>query len=280
MFGNRSGETPQSSKVSFVNRGWVFCTLIICLVLIVRKYPKGVAESELNIIHAVSNRQDHHLASGSLDKNSRRHMLATENIVEDRCSGMWTDEILIGRCWGLTTSTKVPGIDIGVAEKASTSADDCKALCCDLSDQCVSWQYWAASKVCKVGKNVRVGKEIGNTPRWCEPLPPAEWKGGRRDTITAPLKTESTPDWTAPLKCAWLAHAPGQCFGLGPVRLAANGGSLSESDCATKCCENPYCRVWQYLPDRGCFYNNHHLNEDPHCDQYAGVYIGGRKKTV
>jgi len=123
---------------------------------------------------------------------------------------------------------------------------------------------------------VRVGKEGRDTPLWCEPLPPKPWNGGRYPWS----KYISASKYFRKEGCAYRENLPGQCFGLGPERVNSTKGILSAEECAAGCCQEPNCIVWQQLPERGCFYNKQRLKKYPHCDQYKGAYIGGRKKET
>jgi hypothetical protein len=123
-----------------------------------------------------------------LQNNSRTRGLSTPeewvNIVPiDSCTSQYTKEKLIGRCWGLTTSTEHVKVKGGINDKVINSAKECQQLCCDLGESCQTWQYWGDLLRCKIGKHVRVGNEGRNTNLWCEPLPPIRWNGGKLDLI-------------------------------------------------------------------------------------------------
>jgi hypothetical protein len=78
--------------------------------------------------------------------------------------------------------------------------------------------------------------------------------------------------------CQWTGTLPGQCFGLGPEKWSLSNERLSADECAAACCSSDNCIKWQQLPDRGCYFNEDKLKEDPYCDPFKGIYIGGRKK--
>jgi hypothetical protein len=46
----------------------------------------------------------------------------------DLCASQWSTDKLIGRCWGLTTSTDHPSIKGGVRDKVVLNAVDCQVL--------------------------------------------------------------------------------------------------------------------------------------------------------
>lgn len=272
------GSDGQFSKYNLAGRLVLLCTLVPIIALLGYHYVKYNARNEIDVfpnLSGKSHRRDHNKILG-LTNNHRA--LTTAEVIQDQCADQWTGENLPGRCWGLTTSTSIPHIGPGIGEKAASSVDECKKLCCDLGDKCITWQFWGASGICKAGKTVRVGGEGGNTPRWCEPDVPQKWNGGKRNVTSNPLQNDANPNWKAPSTCEWAGQQAGQCFGLGPERLNAEGGRMSASECAAGCCANPHCRLWQHVPLKGCFFNKDALKEDPHCDQYSGAYIGGRKK--
>lgn len=178
------------------------------------------------------------------------------------CKGLWRSEKLVGRCFGLSVSNTYSEFRDIVVE----SSEQCRRMCCNMEDKCVSWQYQAKTKECKLGGIIRLGTEAANTHEWCEPLPPAKWNGKRllsRD---------------AEGKCTWGAEVPTQCFGLGPERKSNAGLSLSASECEAACCafsENgKRCTMWQEIPGRGCYFN---AADGIFCEEYKGTFDGGRK---
>jgi len=179
------------------------------------------------------------------------------------CKGLWRPEKLVGRCFGLSVSNTYSEYRDVLVE----SAEQCRRMCCNMEDKCVSWQYQAATKECKLGGIIRLGTEHANTHEWCEPLPPANWNGNRL------ISRDSDG------KCTWGAQVPTQCFGLGPERKSTTTGeNLSTSECAAACCaftENGKpCTMWQEIPGRGCFFNS---AQGIFCEEYKGGFEGGRK---
>jgi len=100
-------------------------------------------------------------------------------------------EKLVGRCWGLTAVDDALGV---------TDADACAALCCHMGARCITHQFLAKDKKCFVGKNVRLGKEAGTTPLWCEPRAPEKWIGRKLARATAMDVEEGE---AARNKCDW-----------------------------------------------------------------------------
>ena len=266
-----------------------FCIIIISVVLIILKLrPDVFGNGDIPLLDENYVRIPRILRGGHRNASSTHHsydrhtyqeaLYSTEtNGTDDSCSRQWTGEALVGRCWGLTTSSMHPEIKNTIDGGEIQTADHCKRICCKLDHKCITWQYWAASKICKIGKHVRLGSEGGDSPRWCEPNEPQKWNGGKRDLILNPFNQSLTQQ---NFDCKWATQLPGQCFQLGPERKDEKGIGLSAADCAKGCCSNSNCWLWQHLPDRGCFYNGDYMAEEPFCDQYVGEYVGARKKGV
>lgn len=96
-----------------------------------------------------------------------RHKISEENASagSDHCTGLWRDDTLIGKCFGLNSLSKYPELtDINV-----TRADECRSICCNL-EKCVTWQFEITQKECKIGGRVRLGLEKGGIGAWCNPI--------------------------------------------------------------------------------------------------------------
>jgi hypothetical protein len=184
--------------------------------------------------------------------------------VNDNCSGQWTNDKLVGRCFGLKNHVDYPSLkDIPIVP----TADHCKKMCCDLGSECISWQYWVGIKLCKLGGAVRVGIEASATPNWCEPEPPIVWSG-RKVHIVNGTRSQGEEELTT------------QCFGLGPQKFRMDGENkvlLTSSECSAACMADPKCGTWQAHENRGCFYASAH---QIYCEPYDGSYDGGRKKLA
>ena len=181
-----------------------------------------------------------------------------------KCKHVWRHARLLGRCFGLVPFKEFQPILTNVT---IASPEDCRAVCCNLGEKCVSWQYFSnpadpTIKECKLtDKNIRLGLEVTGTPEWCDPHPPSKWNGKRLKT-----RIGSTCDWGDDL--------PSQCFGLGPERMSAANTALNTEACAQACCNDPDCEMWQEVPGRGCYFAN---SKGIFCDKDPGVYDGGRK---
>jgi hypothetical protein len=164
----------------------------------------------------------------------------------------------------------------GMAINMTTNdAAGCERLCCDLGKECISWQYWEHTEVCKVGGQIRLGMEAAPTPNWCDPIAPHKWNGKK---IGSRKLAERGGDAT----CTWGDDTPTQCFGLGPERMNA-GSRMNADQCARACCNDPTCTMWQHQPDRGCYYNTRGSSktvEDIHCDPDILSFQGGRKNIT
>jgi len=79
----------------------------------------------------------------------------TTSAANDPCAEQWRPDQLEGQCFGLEKASDF-------TEKEITSAAECKSLCCELGDKCVTWQWHSVSRGCRVGKAVRLGFEVSN----------------------------------------------------------------------------------------------------------------------
>lgn len=181
-------------------------------------------------------------------------------LVKGKCKGLWRPDNLIGRCFGLspTTGKRYKELVAGVQIKSSS---DCRAVCCNLGDKCVSWQYLSATNECKLGGVVRLGFEKTGTPDWCDPEGPSEWSGKR-------LFSRGVDG-----QCAWSEkNQSTQCFGLGDQRKSHTGEALTTSECAKACCADKMCDIWQESPTRGCYFGR-----TTQCPKAQGPWEGQRK---
>ncbi len=181
-----------------------------------------------------------------------------------KCKGKWRPEKLPGRCTGLSTYKHFPELK-DVPE--ITNATTCRALCCNMGDQCSSWQYEVYSRECRLGPVMRLGNENAGVPGWCEPFAPVKWNGKRlesRDTATG--------------KVTWSDEKlETQCFGLGDERKNPTDkkSRMNTQECEDACAKDPECEIWQEYPGRGCFYFH---KAGVHCDEKKiSRYEGGRK---
>ena len=181
-----------------------------------------------------------------------------------KCKSLWREAKLVGKCFGLRPyskfSTELESISV-------RSSIDCRSICCNLGEECTTWQYYYTPKdptngECRLtNKIVRLGLEKTGTPDWCDPHPPSRWNGKR-------LKKRND-DGT----CEWGEDLPIQCFGLGDERKTDDKKVLNTLQCANACCENKNCEMWQESPGRGCYY----AKNIGRCNGKSGIYDGGRK---
>lgn len=191
----------------------------------------------------------------------------SEWIKPGKCKGQWRKDKLIGRCFGFFPYAEYK--DGIVKDVSVTTSADCRALCCNLGDKCISWQFFSNSqdstiKECKItDKIVRLGFEKTGTPDWCDPHPPIKWNGNR-------LKQRGADG-----VCEWGEPVPLQCFGLGDEhKETATNLPLDTKACAQACCADKECEVWQESPGRGCYF---HSSEGVRCLNNPGIYDGARK---
>ena len=161
------------------------------------------------------------------------------------CRKLWRNDRLIGKCFGLNPHNEFPELKNVV--KVDNSKQ-CRSICCHLGDKCVSWQYQNSTAECKLGPAVRLGFEGSNTDNWCDPHPPSKWNGYRL------LKRSDSESDT--YVCRWDEQLPNQCIGLGPERLNSTKGALTTAECASECCNDKTCDMWQEMKGRGCYYGS------------------------
>lgn len=181
-----------------------------------------------------------------------------------KCRGLWRPEPLPGKCFGLRPVSKEYGI--------ISNPQECRSLCCNLGDQCTSWQFQSSTSTCRMGGVIRLGMEKTGTPAWCDPHPPSAWKGNRLISKQA--------DGT----CIWGAALSSQCFGLGDEKMSLDGARYNTNECRAACCSvasvgdegvTTGCALWQHNSYRGCYYSR---KDSRQCPQSLGErYIGGRK---
>lgn len=204
-----------------------------------------------------------------IEEEDERFLLSTEDLLlPGKCQKAWRKDKLVGKCFGFT-----PYKDYhkGLVKHLNVeNSEQCRALCCNLKEKCISWQFVTSiskqTKTCKLtDKIVRLGLEATGTPDWCDPNPPGKWNGNKliSRTITSDGKKE----------CTWGEELPAQCFGLGNEKKH-NTEQLNTLDCAEQCCNDDNCKIWQEMPNRGCYYNN---DKEVWCDKDTATYMGGRK---
>ena len=164
-------------------------------------------------------------------------------------------DLLVGRCWGLTAINEKHFSWGSVTKRPIVSAVECEALCCEMGERCITYQWLNEKKMCHIGKHVRLGKEGGSVGEWCEPLPPAQWNGRKRILPVPPGTTTNTgmTERKREKKCEWGEPLPRQCWHLGPERMNTTNGRLGPRACAANCCANKHCIAWQQLPGENHF---------------------------
>jgi hypothetical protein len=188
----------------------------------------------------------------------------TDWLKPGKCKNLWRHARLAGRCFGLSHYKEfVPHLKNLVI----STSEECRALCCNLGDKCVSWQFVTRSKdlnykECRLtDKILRLGNEPTGTPEWCDPHPPSKWNGNK-------LLSKANG------VCQWGEQLPGQCFGLGDEHRDSRSKPLNTTSCAQACCNDPQCEIWQEVPGRGCYFNK---AEGIWCEIEPELYEGARK---
>lgn len=183
---------------------------------------------------------------------------------QGKCRSLWRPEHLLGKCFGLKDQESFSSLK-GIPK--AESVQDCRSLCCNMGEECISWQFEKIQGICKLGGVMRLGLENTGTPEWCDPLPPDIWKGNK-------LKSRVARDGKN--TCEWGERLRHQCFGLGNERKNSKGEKLDSASCAQACCDDPNCALWQEDRHRGCFFAPN-PKDDIWCEVESKKYDGGRK---
>lgn len=189
-----------------------------------------------------------------------------ELLIPGKCKGLWRPDSLPGKCFGVNPTKEFDDLK----EIKITNYKDCRSLCCNLKERCVTWQYQNSTETCFIQKEaVRLGFEGADTPLYCDPFPPNAWNGNR-------LKERKDG------KCEWGDALPNQCFAFGPERItggkykldqSSTEGRLNAEQCRDACCADNECDSWQEMPGRGCYFGK----SDCKKGNVDGGYEGGRK---
>ena len=180
-------------------------------------------------------------------------------LIPGKCRNIWRPEKLQGRCFGLKNYNEFSEV---AHIKSIDTPEQCRALCCNLDEKCVTYQYQKANKECKVGGPVRLGLESAATVDWCEPKAPQTWQGKKLNEKKNGV-------------CTWGQSLPYQCFGLGPEQKLNDKTMTSANDCESECCKNSECEMFQFMEGRGCFYAK---KDGVWCEEtLQQPYIGERK---
>ena len=132
----------------------LFCIVIFIIVnfFFIDNNHKRIAKEEyiridnLSVIHDTPYTVTHKkLENITLIKN-----IISSPIHIDNCKDEWTNDIIVGRCFGLD--------DVNNATYKMT-AQQCKEYCCNKGKDCITWQYIDSTQICKNGGPVRIGGE-------------------------------------------------------------------------------------------------------------------------
>ena len=265
----KRSSTSSSESSNSRNKGqarWIITGIIavVTLYAVLAIFSKNMNTSHIITEHKFIPNSPHSMGGSTVDL-SNRIQGGTEKAGNVRldCTNKWTKDVLVGRCFGLTIHSKFNELaNIEVVE----SAEECKSLCCELGEKCMTWQYWNDNKRCNLGPKVRVGAEadslVDGSMSWCEAEAPVVWRGRRIQSRDGP-------------KCEWGDSLPTQCHGLGAEKRGEDGNRLARNVCERACCFTAGCTMWQQHPERGCFVGG---GENVICESYTGTFIGGMKK--
>lgn len=133
----------------------LFCIVIFIIVnffFIDNNNHKRIAKEEytridnLSVIHDTPYTVTHKkLENITFIKN-----IISSPIHNDNCKDEWTNDTIVGRCFGLD--------DVNNATYKMT-AQQCKEHCCNKGKDCITWQYIDSTQICKNGGQVRIGGE-------------------------------------------------------------------------------------------------------------------------
>lgn len=254
------------------NARWILIGVlaIVVLYLLLAVFSRNMETDHIHEEHKYIPNSPHSMGNNNMIKvakggGSFREGGASSKIRKKQCKNEWTSDKLVGRCFGLSIHSKYSEL-IGNIEVVET-ADDCKQLCCELGDKCMTWQYWNENKRCNLGPAVRVGAEamdgtMEGSTNWCEVEAPVVWRGRRIQNRDGPT-------------CEWGDSLPTQCHGMGVEKRGDDGNRLARAVCERACCHIAGCTMWQQHPDRGCFIGS---GDSIICESYTGSFTGGRKK--
>ena len=177
-----------------------------------------------------------------------------------KCIGKWRPEKLPGRCTGMNPGL-LPSLNLPPVENATA----CRAICCNLGDKCITWQFEITTRECRFGLVMRLGDEAAGVPGWCDPIPPVKWNG--RKVVGHNPETGE--------KIWGNENLDSQCFGLGAERLSSAGKRRNTQECEQACKDDPKCEIWQEFPGRGCYFFS---LQGIFCEKKKNpIYVGGRK---
>lgn len=208
-------------------------------------------------------------SSDNTSSHHSHHHSSPLNLLEKgHCkSNIWrTDEMasLPGKCIGINPIHEFDKLK----HLKINNWMECRALCCNLNYECVTWQYHNQTNTCYIHpKPFRRGPEGAPTVLYCDPFPTHKWNGKF-------LKERKNG------QCIWEYDLPSQCFAFGPERLNNNGvismekgNRMNTKECEEACCNDEKCNSWQEYPGRGCYYG---ISECKY-QEAEGAYEGGRK---
>lgn len=143
------------------------------------------------------------------------------------------------------------------------TASECRAICCNLGDKCITWQYELYSKQCEFGPVMRLGTEAAGC--------------GWLVWITCTSEVEWSKSWKS--QCWWDGDVEYRGFDYSMLWLR----SWTTSDYRTMstnqqaCAADKECGIWQEFPGWGCFYN---ANKGIFCDEKKPAKYGGVRKSI
>jgi hypothetical protein len=215
---------------------------------------------------------------GSGLQHHRNHSLLEKGKCKNNVWRIDDAAALPGKCVGINPTTDFEDLK----HLSISNWHDCRALCCNLNERCVTWQYQNKTKTCFLHrKPFRRGPEGAATALYCDPFPTHAWNGKYLEKRTiVQQQGQRQGQGQEAYECKWEYNLPAQCFAFGPERLNNSGVISMEKglrmdteQCERACCMDPQCNSWQEYPGRGCYYGV----SDCKYQEVEGGYEGGRK---
>ena len=118
----------------------------------VKPIEEYVRIDNLSVIRDISSNLNHVKAENNVkvENTTFASNTVTSTPVIDKCKDEWTNDNIIGRCFGLDDVNNVT---------YKMTARQCKDTCCSKGKDCITWQFIEASSICKNGGKVRIGGE-------------------------------------------------------------------------------------------------------------------------
>lgn len=153
----KSNQTFSNTKAIYK---WILLCFIVFYLILTTIKDDETEQVQNKIVLQISSNSKRNNIIKDLESSNVTHVI---NNSKDKCIIQWTNDQLVGRCFGLTTKLNI------------STKQECQEFCCSLGINCITWQFWKEKNICKIGDRVRLGTEKGKTRLWCDSYPPVEW---------------------------------------------------------------------------------------------------------